>query len=343
MREERDMSRPLRLCLAMVVAASHSWTLLTGDPSAQPLSGTSFVNLGSVALNGFMALSGYYIASSVLRSGDMARFARARAARIFPALWAHAALGVVVAGAALSQNGAPSHLASPSTWTTAAYAALGIWGNPALTGSDGVLPGVFSGNPVARWNDPLWSIKAELAAYAAVAALCAIAAHRPGRRRILWLTALLPAALLIHSAGGLSDEPGDLTRLLCCFGIGMALRLTSFGSGRARDQVPPVAALYALAWMLAEWPGTAPLHWVATGMACILLSRIPSPVRWRADLSYGTYIWAFPCAQAIVASGAATHPLTLTAASLGAAVPIAAASWALVERPSIEWSRKKKP
>lgn len=335
------MSRPLRLCLAMAVVASHSWTLLTGDAGAQPLAGTSYVNLGSIALNGFMALSGYYIASSALRSGDMARFARARAARIFPALAAHAAAGILIAGALLSARGPLGHLASGSTWGAAAYAASGIWGNPALTGSNGVVPGVFEANPLTRWNDPLWSVKAELAAYGAVAALCAIAAHRAGRRRILWLTASLPLALLWHGYEGIGSAPGDLTRLLCCFAIGMALRLLRFGARRRAELAAPVGSLAVLSWMLSEWAGTAPLHWVATAMACVLLSRIPSPVRWRADLSYGTYVWSFPAAQALVSLGFQGAPWSLTLATLSASLPIAAASWALVERPAIAWSRKK--
>ncbi|BCZ20782.1 hypothetical protein MYSE111917_15905 [Mycobacterium senriense] len=60
-------------------------------------------------------------------------------------------------------------------------------------------------------------------------------------------------------------------------------------------------------------------------------------------LSYGVYIYAFP-AQQLLAVGGLAHlqPIVLFLAAAIAALPLAAASWFLIERPSLSLKRRLK-
>ena len=60
------------------------------------------------------------------------------------------------------------------------------------------------------------------------------------------------------------------------------------------------------------------------------------PLHWTSDLSYGTYIYAFPVTQLLVLAGAARFgPIGLALSAGVATLVIAAASWFLIERPAI--------
>lgn len=68
--------------------------------------------------------------------------------------------------------------------------------------------------------------------------------------------------------------------------------------------------------------------------------RLPLPTL-RADLSYGVYIYAFPVAQVLVMFGL-RDPLPLMLAAAAITLPIAAASWFLVERPAIALGHRQR-
>jgi peptidoglycan/LPS O-acetylase OafA/YrhL len=55
-------------------------------------------------------------------------------------------------------------------------------------------------------------------------------------------------------------------------------------------------------------------------------------LRFRRDLSYGTYVYAFPIQQAMLACGLTPGWLGFVSATLIATLPVAALSWHLVER-----------
>jgi hypothetical protein len=64
------------------------------------------------------------------------------------------------------------------------------------------------------------------------------------------------------------------------------------------------------------------------------------PLRWERDLSYGTYIYAFPITRALAALGATSvGHLPFTVLALAATLSAAAVSWVVVERPALGLKR----
>jgi peptidoglycan/LPS O-acetylase OafA/YrhL len=60
------------------------------------------------------------------------------------------------------------------------------------------------------------------------------------------------------------------------------------------------------------------------------------PLQWRRDLSYGTYIYAFPIGLAVAAAGGARAGIVpFILATLALTIPVALASWMLVEQPAL--------
>jgi peptidoglycan/LPS O-acetylase OafA/YrhL len=53
------------------------------------------------------------------------------------------------------------------------------------------------------------------------------------------------------------------------------------------------------------------------------------------DLSYGTYLWHNPIQQSIVHAWHVQDPIVLFLVTMAIVLPIAAASWLLIERPAL--------
>src|SRR4051812_9672898 len=76
----------LRLLLAGLVLLSHSLKLHGGyDPLGRLTGGA--VDLGTMAVDGFFALSGFLITRSYFNSPSFGRYLWRRCLRIFPGLW----------------------------------------------------------------------------------------------------------------------------------------------------------------------------------------------------------------------------------------------------------------
>jgi peptidoglycan/LPS O-acetylase OafA/YrhL len=82
-----------------------------------------------------------------------------------------------------------------------------------------------------------------------------------------------------------------------------------------------------------------PLAIAALGYAVLTLTLRAPALPLRADLSYGLYIYGWPVAQTLVHLYPGLGPVELAALSLACTLPLAAASWHLVERPSLRPSR----
>ncbi|MGI4959456.1 MAG: acyltransferase family protein, partial [Janthinobacterium lividum] len=165
----------IRLLAATGVLVSHSFPLISGSDSSEPLFIFSHgqTTIGHCAVIIFFAISGYLITTSYLKSQSKPRFVLARLLRLLPGL---AAVLVVLA-----------FLLGPqvSTLTMAGY--FGSWapyhyvlGNLSLVAKfQDHLPSVFLDNPFAgAVNGSLWTLQYEVGCYGAVLLLGLVGALR---------------------------------------------------------------------------------------------------------------------------------------------------------------------
>lgn len=299
----------LRLVLAVAVVVSHAWPLAHGAGTPEPLAVLTGHALGGWAVGLFFVLSGVLIAGSAERQ-TAAGFWAARARRLLPAL----AVALAVALALAVATGG-----HPTEGEALAYLARGL----TLISLEHRIPGAFADAAMPGIvNGPLWSLSHEVLAYA----LCWGAVRLGLMRHAAGMAALLAAALVLWALPGLPGRLATFAPLFLAFALGMAAH-----GLRHRLPLDPRLTL-ALA-------AAAPLGWpmaiAALGhLALVLAFRLPLRAL-RADLSYGVYIYGWPVAQTLAHLRPDTPAPVLAVVSLAAVLPLALASWILVESPAL--------
>ncbi|MEU7940596.1 acyltransferase family protein [Microbispora bryophytorum] len=322
----------LRLLGALAVIVEHSW-VLSGHGS--PLSPASGIGLGGIGVGVFFLISGYLISASWLSDPSPRRYAARRGLRIYPAYL------VVIVVSALGLGPVATTLATVdyfSRWGTWSYLIRGLAVFP--VGYE--LPGVFDGLPYPRAvNGSLWTIPVEVLCYIGVALL-----GRWGllRRRTV-LIALLVATLTVTTAVHLTGYTGRLVPfLLSAYAAGPIAFFTIGMLARETRWRPPLwlTAAASAAWAV-SW-GTPLANLASIGaISCLTFTvafRAPALLHRPTgsyDLSYGTYLLAFPVQQLLVRSGMHA-PATVMLATTAIVLPLAALSWRLIERPALRLS-----
>lgn len=315
----------IRLLLAVFVVIDHSYKAATGMPGPWP-------HMGDFAVEGFFAISGYLIAGSRTRMG-MRPFLWRRALRLMPAYWAlllFTALIVAPLSTALTRTGydwvgGAGYVVNNSLLFTTQ---MGISGTPEGVAYFGL------------WNASTWSLPFEAAAYVMFGVLLAMPGF--GRRAAAVACVALSAATVVQSATGIGmTVTPDLTRLWSFFAAGVLLwflrdRLPMSllaGAGAGALVVSSLLLDRSVYFALAPVPVTFLLLWLG--------ARLPVRVGASNDISYGVYLFAFPLQQLMAVAGvpAAVGLEWFAVLSVAVTVPVAWASWLLVERPSMRLRR----
>lgn len=328
----------LRLILALVVLVNHCWTL-SGHGEGPLIDG---VNLGRWAVYGFFAISGYLITGSRLAK-PLSAYIIHRTARIFPAFFVCLVVTAFVFAPIAYWHAHGSLGGFLTTPTTPVNYVLGNAGLRIVTWD---VAGTPTGVPyLGAWNGSLWTLYYEFLCYLIIAGLCCIAAFR---RRVVWLALTFAAVALLNfqmpAASLYTQNNLDvviLGNLLPFFlGGGLVYML--------RRRIPftwplALAALVASAVAIKVIDGSA-AQIVAPLLAYAILwlgAVLPCPdlIR-RHDVSYGVYIYAFPVQQllatfALFRWGVAVYVVLTIAVT----VPLAVASWLVVERPVMRRAR----
>lgn len=334
----------VRLILAVTVLFSHGFQVAQGNYLGEPLVSLlhpgNFMTLGTTAVCGFFALSGFVITISWQRQPAWRRFLANRVRRIYPGFLTVMALQSFLVAPFVT-------LHPPQFYSLRQLAELGsdmLFLLPYGWPFNGLLA-VFPNNPEhggASLNPSLWTLRYEFWCYLLVLALGLL-----GGLRHRWLIAgLFLASWLLLVSGFQLPWPRGLTavfgpvllwpRLLCCFLSGAVFALL-------REHIPHSGWLAALAAVLlavvsplwrfgleALFPlaGTYLLFWF--GFHPIL--RLEGLTRW-GDFSYGTYLYGFPIQQLLVHGfpGRFTG-WTLFACALPLTLALGALSWHWVEK-----------
>ncbi len=328
----------IRLWAALVVLISHSF----------PLAGTSPVAWHRfffgyeptiLAVGSFFVISGFLITGSVERR-DMPAYATARLLRIIPALAVVSVLSALVLGPIVTTLSVSEYFQSKGTYE---YLLNAI---PYRTYFQ--LPGVFNDLPLATGvNGSLWTIPIEAFCYVFLALIFVGA----GRRHFLiyMVTCIVAIIMTWHGVRG-GFKPIVLfgtTELLPVLRYGLFFLIGSVcWSARRLIPINGYLALVATAVLLlaARTEYTWLALYVSLPYLLLYLAYVrpvfSSAVKKMGDLSYGTYLFAFPIQQSIVAlSGQTISGWQLAMSATPIALMCAWASWKFIEKPALNLRR----
>lgn len=328
----------LRIFMALAVVWSHSFALYFGSEDNEPISVllSGAYNAGNVAVRVFFVVSGFLITQSFLNSKTMSSYLFRRISRILPGYVACIAITTFVIIPIVSQN---FSLTPAQAFKSMAGALLLRQNFPP---SD-----IFSGNPVTAVNSSLWSIAFEFWCYIGVIFIAVIG---PARYKIM---AVLAIALLIVAKVAL-----DLLGLK----LGLGLFDDVFGWNYLWADIGPFFLCGSLCYFFRD---ILPRSWIVLGVAVAVVvglahwsgivaravfpvvltyavlffafSEVRFPSFAEHDFSYGTYLYAYPIQQSLVAAEPPFYGYV--AVSMIASLFAGAVSWYLVEQHFIRRSR----
>jgi peptidoglycan/LPS O-acetylase OafA/YrhL len=321
----------LRLVLASGVIVWHSFPLTGHNIGWQPLAQLA----GSICVDGFFAISGFLICGSWLSRPQLGAFLRARALRILPGFYTCLIFtAFILAPGVIWLSGHPGIGLSDSL----AY----IRGNALLR----VHAYDIGGTPVAvpfphAWNGSLWTLWWEALCYLGVALLGLLRLLRirvvvPVLFGLAWLVSLAATAGLVGN-----DTIVIGSRLGIMFLAGMLVRLFADWIPIGRWLVAGAAALVAGSALLPNYGLLAALP--LAYLLIVVGAWIRSPqLRFRNDISYGIYIYAFPVQQSLALFGLWRLGVPgFAVLSILATIPFAVASWFGVEKPMLRWKARR--
>ncbi|RYV51383.1 acyltransferase family protein [Pengzhenrongella frigida] len=337
----RNSLNLIRLVLASLVLVAHAY-YISGQGVGPHIDGE---NLGGWAVFGFFAVSGYLITGSRW-SGSLGTYLVHRIARIFPAFLVCLVVMTVVFAPIgyLHLHGTLDGFLTAGPTTPLNF----IFSNSMLRVSSYEIAGTPGEVPYpGAWNGSLWTLYYEFLCYLIVGGLAVFGWVRrsPWGIGIAFVLSVVAHATWARIAGPLLGGNGDaqlLLKLLPLFLGGALVQLLRRTLPlRWAGAALSVGAVLGAIWLFDGWGAqlTAPfiaylLLWVASVVPCPRLIQ-------RHDISYGVYIYAFPVQQLLILTG--VHTLGLAAydvVALACVVPLATASWLLVERPVMRRARR---
>lgn len=296
----------IRLVLAATVIVDHAFPLggFGHDPFFDLTRGQA--SLGTIAVAGFFAISGYLIAKSGL-TADVLQFMWRRILRIFPAYWLVLLFTAFVVGPLLWWLGEGRPLGD--------YFTLGPQGpfyyftaNWTLNiGTYGIHDLLTETTPYGReigasaFNGSLWTLIYEWHCYLIIAVLVAFAVLAKAKWVVPAMTAFFLAMIVVSSIDhgavvALVPWMSDTYTLLLGFTflVGSCIALYSkiipFD-----DRIGILCGLVFLATL--RWGGFATVGTIAGAYFVLYLgARLPKQVHWigaKNDYSYGVYIYGF--------------------------------------------------
>lgn len=318
----------IRLFAALMVFHSQSFAI-AGWPEPW-LPGNTF---GGAAVVVFFVVSGFWVSRSALDRGAVS-YAVARFLRIVPGLFVCLLVTIVLCSLA-SSIPINQYYREPGTWHWLTNAA------PFWRPMTGEIPGVFEDGAVHNPNGSLWTLRYEVFFYVILA--CAAAFGSKGVRLTAAGFAMFAIAMFLRpdQKGGFNVTDFLEFQWVATFGtaffLGVAL---NWASDR---QMLLIAAISAFWMLLARHDPTlgALLSIFLYGSIAIWMGRnldLDSAVSRGRDLSYGVYIYAFPCEQLAVRAFPPTSTLSYLGyylVALVATLALAWLSWFLVEKPAL--------
>lgn len=328
----------IRLFAAVVVLVSHCFPL-TGrmyEPFAAYLGG--YDTGGGWGVSIFFVISGFLVTRSVLQR-PVAVYARSRVLRIIPALALISFFEVFVIGPLFTAF-------SPAQYFTTAQTYFHLR-NAAVFWLSTTLPGTFLANPhSAAVNGSIWTLPVECGFYILLPVIGGVGLLKPARLPILLAVVAGVVGYGVVQLGWDWDHQGGTALIGPLYSV--LKEFVFFLSGALlwvhRDRIPFNGWLAAGCVVLLIAFGNRDYRVLVMNITLpylVIYFALDKRFRVRlydeiGDLSYGTYLFAFPVQQAIVAAcHGVLKPSELLALALPVTLVLAVASWNLVERPAL--------
>ena len=270
----------------------------------------------------FFAISGYLVTRSWTRHSSFVAYAEARILRIYPALILAVALTILLGFFLTSVES--GYLTSKQTVEYAIH-------DSTLIDLRYTLPGVFEDNPSNAANGSLWTLPVEMRMYILVALAGLLGVLR--RRMLFNIVAVgIVVLYLAWPESPLLADPVH-ARAAVFFLVGAALVVN-------RDWIPLTglgAVALALIAAIASFTGAYDLAFAIAFTYAILWLGFTDSIRMpnlaaHGDLSYGTYLYAFPVTQVWVQVLQPVSPWVVFMLSLVTVLLLAWMSWHVLEQ-----------
>jgi peptidoglycan/LPS O-acetylase OafA/YrhL len=292
----------LRFLFASFVIFSHSYALLYGDITRDPLYKAVGRVFSEIGVCGFFTISGFLIHQSLQRSSTLFSFFRKRLLRVIPGLVVAVLFTAFIIGPMVSSLNPTVYFGQAGTWKY-------VFSNVVLMPGNQELPGVFVHNPETAANGSLWTLRYELLLYAFLGTLFIVSLRLKKVIVPVLLTLLLGLffALRYH----LFFLPAEAHKFLYYFSIlgsyflgGTLLSLFSEEVKHLKTPLLLVSTgifIFALFFFVRELEVIGILAFVVM-VITFGLHYFPflNFSRYTGDISYGTYIYAYPLQQALI-------------------------------------------
>lgn len=328
----------LRLALAAEVILFHSWSA-TGRLPPTAIRQLLF----AVGVDGFFAISGFLITRSWLADQRVRDYLVARALRILPGFY----VCLIITAFVFAPVSVAIQGDSPVSLLRSTAPIEYVLRNCALAYVQQNVGDTPRGIPAAgNWNGSLWSLAYEVMCYLAVVGigLAGLATKR-------WIS---PVMLALAVFGAMLLPPLTLTEAWTIPQL-IVRAVIMFAAGALcyqwRDVIPARWSLVAVSVIIVVAASQLPDYRVVAAIPLAYAVIVSGSLikgrrlRLRTDLSYGVYIYAFPVQQLLAVCGLAhANPLVFFLIAAIATLPLAAASWFLIEKPamSLKYRLKRK-
>lgn len=319
----------IRMLAAISVMVSHAFGI-TDSAGLRSFHHIFGVGPGDAGVDVFFLLSGFLVSKS-LSGKNWREFVWARCLRIYPALIVSTILSVVIVGVFFCQMPLAQFLISR---TTVSYVIHNITMLPTFGARLNLAHAFGQPNPV--FNVSLWTLPHELEMYLLLGSIGFCLGLKPAYAAVIAATGAI-VAILESSAGVHVILIGiDRARFMYFFFTGV-LAYT------LRNRI-----VFSAGWVVlsvAFLAGAIALPLISVARETVFALVLPYLLLWAAyvpagwlrlwnrvgDYSYGTYICACPIQSGLFATGIAVTPWRNLAVGVILVLPVAAASWHLIE------------
>lgn len=327
---------PLRFLFAFLVLIGHAFVVVGGMSDSEPHIFYHFT-FSYLAVNLFFIASGFLVTKSMLYRGDVASYSSARFLRIYPGLFVHVLLMMLVFGPMTTSLPIGEYLTHKETLIQPFLVLPFI-------DSSMHLPGILPDNAEHQASAALWTLRYEILAYIGtlIAFLLGLLKHRwMLLAQYVVFAIALPVSLLTGVFDQLPATFQSLLRFGVCYGLGAAI----YGyRDKLNFHLLMIPVLFGISALLHKTAMFEVMTMTSLGYMLFWLAYVKLPkLNWMqklSDVSYGLYIYHWAVLQGIFMFWPGLNVWQLILISSPIAIGLSILSWRLVEKPALKFKNK---